>query len=207
MGRFGVQPWAGSFWRAKLVVEASAFARHIVVSLMTINNPSVPWIRTNRKFAFQLVAVCSLLVLVALGILLIVIFHRRLATGSEADASLKTLEKDFTLITPLPGAARLRYESSHKGSLGSVSADYRTAQSYLQIRTHYDDELKKTDWIFVGEKPVKIWWHDYGGKEAFYCKGRYTATLEYAGQSEAEFGWTYNLNLSWGLGECLGPVS
>lgn len=116
-----------------------------------------------------------------------------------ADESLKSLEKEFTLIAPFPDAYRLRYESSHKVSLGSVGAEYRTDKGYAEIRARYDDELKKNGWTFVDEKPVKIWWQDYGGKEAFYCKGRYTATLQYAGRSEEEFGWTYGFDLSWGL--------
>jgi hypothetical protein len=141
------------------------------------------------------------LVVVGLGIFFILILYSQIVNRPNADESLKSLEKEFAVIAPISSATRLRYESSHKVSLGSVSADYKTNQSYAQIRAHYGDELKKNGWTFVGEKPVKIWWHDYGGKEAFYCKGRYTATLQYAGQSEEEFGWTYNFNLSWGLGD------
>ncbi len=139
--------------------------------------------------------------LVALGGLIVLRVHKQKIGGSAADESLKTLEKEFVLITPLPGASRIRYESSHKGTLGSVSADYSTEKNYAQIRAHYDAELKEHGWRLVGEKRVKIWWKDYGGREAFYCKGPYTATIEYAGQSEEEFRWTFNLNLSWGLGD------
>jgi hypothetical protein len=147
------------------------------------------------------VGIFALVALVALGGLFIVVQHNQRLNGPKADESLKTLEKEFILIAPVPNASRLRYESSHKVSLGSVGADYRTDKTYAQIRTHYDNELKKNGWRFVGEEPVKIWWRDYGGKEAFYCKDHYTATLQYAGGSEEEFGWTYNLNLSWGLGD------
>src|SRR6266853_984284 len=102
------------------------------------------------------VGIFALLALVALGSLFIVVRHNQLVNGHKADESLKTLEKEFILIAPVPNASRLRYESSHKVSLGSVGADYRTDKSYAQIRAHYDNELKKNGWTFVGEKPVKI---------------------------------------------------
>jgi hypothetical protein len=153
----------------------------------------------NPLLVVVLVGAFSLMIVVALGGLFIFVSRNQRVNRSKADESLKTLEREYTLIAPLPSASRLRYESSHKISLGSVSADYRTDKSYAQIRAHYDNELKKNGWTYVGEKPVKIWWQDYGGKEAFYCKDHYTATLQYAGGSEEQFGSTFNFNLSWGL--------
>jgi hypothetical protein len=144
------------------------------------------------------IGVFALVAVVALGSLFILVRHNQLVNSAKADESLKTLEKEFSMIAPIPSASRLRYESSHKISLGSVGADYTTNKSYAQIRAHYDNELKKNGWEFVQERRVKIWWRDYGGKEAFYCKDHYTATLQYAGDWE-DAGWTYTFNLSWGL--------
>ncbi|MFS8085644.1 MAG: hypothetical protein ACMG6H_08445 [Acidobacteriota bacterium] len=141
-----------------------------------------------------------LVVVVALAGLFIFVRYNLQVRGPEADERLKTLEKEFSLIAPLSDASRLRYESSHKVSLGGVGADYRTDKTYAQIRGHYDNELKKNGWRFVGEEPVTIWWHDYGGKEVSYCKDHNTATLEYSGEWE-EAGWTYSFNMSWGLSD------
>jgi len=45
---------------------------------------------------------------------------------------------------------------------------------------------------------VRDWGRDLGGKEAFYRRGDDTVVLQYAGQ-EAKYGWTYALDVTWGL--------
>jgi hypothetical protein len=145
-----------------------------------------------------LVGIGGLIVVVVLAAFFLLIPYRQRINGPEADRRLRTLETEFRSITPLPGASQLRYESSHKTSLGSVSADYDTTSSYAEIRKHYDNQLGKNGWTFLEEKPVKIWWQDYGGKELFYCKDHNAAVIEYAGQWK-DAGWTYTFGLSWGL--------
>src|ERR1700752_490929 len=82
----------------------------------------------------------------------------------KANQKLKELEHEFAVIEVPLGDIKTRYASSHKTTLGGVSADYKSDKSYAELRAHYDNELKKRGWIFVAEKVVRIWGHDYGGK-------------------------------------------
>jgi hypothetical protein len=45
---------------------------------------------------------------------------------------------------------------------------------------------------------MKDWGQDLGGRTARYCKGKYRADLQYAGE-RANYGWDYAFSLSWGL--------
>ena len=119
--------------------------------------------------------------------------------GPKADAIQKDIENEFKQIAPPPNSLSIRYGSMHKTHQGDVGSDYRASANYGELRSHYDSELSRHGWKFVKEEPVKIWGKDHGGKQAFYCKGPYTATLEYAGDAENQMGWTYSFGLSWGL--------
>jgi hypothetical protein len=147
--------------------------------------------------------VCGGALVGAFAVLVIMATYRHIQNSYDANARLRLLENEFTSITPLARASRLRYESSHKGALGSVNADYDTADSYSDIRKHYDQELRKNGWTFAREKPVTIWRRDYGGRELFYCKDHNTAVIEYAGNWK-DAGWTYTFSMSWGLFEECG---
>lgn len=155
----------------------------------------------NQKKPIVITAIVAAVALIlVVGFTAVFVLRPKLQQARlNADKRLKILENEFTQIAPLPNASQVRYESSHKINLGSVSADYGTQESYVQIRTHYDKELKKNGWTFVGARPVTIWGRDYGGKMLYYCKDHNAASLQYAGGSEEGFGWTYNFNLSWGL--------
>ncbi len=146
-----------------------------------LNNYTATPQRRPWKWIIALASIGILLMLVAIVVVLSFFWLPSLqsANRASADARLKLLEHEFTQIEPLPSAVRLAYESSHKTSLGGVSAEYETDKTYKEIRAHYDKELKRLGWTFAAEKPVTIWWRDYGGKEAFYCKDHNTAMLEY----------------------------
>jgi hypothetical protein len=122
----------------------------------------------------------------------------KLVNGPKAGEILKDLENEFKMIAPLPNSVESRCNSMHKTHQVDVGCEYKTDKSYDPIRAHYDKELRGHGWMFVKERPVTIWWRDYGGKEALYCKGTYTATLEYSGE-EPGIDSTYSFGMSWGL--------
>lgn len=126
--------------------------------------------------------------------------YRNLAVNlQKADAIQKQLESEFRQIKSPPNGRSLRYAATHKNQQAEVSSDYLSSLGYQEIRAFYDPELNRSGWKFVKEEPKKTWGQDYGGKQTFYCKGPYTATLEYAGQAQNQLGWTYSFALSWGL--------
>jgi len=163
-------------------------------------------LRTTEKWKRHLpligvlgAAAIGLIALLAFAGLFVYLPYDQAVNGPKAAEIQKDMEGEFKMIEPLPGATQLRYGSMHKTHQGDVGGDYKTDKSYEEIRKYYDRELNNHSWRFVKEEPVKIWRRDYGGKEAFYCKGIYTATLQYSGQEEKDVGWTYSFGLSWGL--------
>lgn len=119
--------------------------------------------------------------------------------GPEANAVQKQLEAEFGRIKVPPDTRALRYSSTHKGGQASVGSDYLSSADYADLRSHYDQELSRSGWKFLKEEPVKLWGKSHGGKQNFYCKPPYTATLEYAGDAANQLGWTHSFGLSWGL--------
>lgn len=120
---------------------------------------------------------------------------------NKAALTQQDLEKEFAQIQHLLEATPIRhcFYSTHKSHQALVSNQYKTTLSYPEIRAYYDSELAKHGWKFQREKGVLIWGQNYGGKEAIYSKGQYTASLYYAGDDPSARNWTYSLSISWGL--------
>jgi hypothetical protein len=108
------------------------------------------------------------------------------------------LKDELNSIQQFPNATLKSSNSSHKDKLAAVWSTYITNYKYEDIRKYYDVELAKHGWQFVKEVNDKDWGKDLGGKSAYYRKGEYVLTLQYAGD-KANNGWTYGIDLSWGL--------
>ena len=111
------------------------------------------------------------------------------------------LEQEFELIAPPPGARLEGHSASHTASHALVGSTYAEARTYRELREHYDRELAEHGWRFHREKRMTDWGRNFGGKLALYCKGDYAAALHFAGE-RANYGWTYTVDLSWGLENC-----
>jgi len=77
-----------------------------------------------------------------------------------------------------------------------VGADYTSSSSYSAILEYYDQQMTALGWRFAGERPLRDWGRDFGGRVRDYCKGPLSASLQYAGE-RANYGWTYAIDLSW----------
>lgn len=170
--------------------------RKILVKLRTVKERNT---RLRLMFLVIAGAVIVLTVMVGFAGFFVYLPYDQLVNGPKAAETLKDLEIEFKKIPPLPGAVERRCGSMHKTHQGDVTCEYNTGQNYEEIRAHYSLELESHGWTFIKERPVTIWWHDYGGKEVLYCKGHYTAILQYAGQEEPAVGWTFGFGMSWGL--------
>ena len=115
------------------------------------------------------------------------------------ESSLSYLKGEFGQIRPFPGAVAGHQRSMDKGRQGHVGADYTSAESFEAIKAHYNGELTKRGWKLLREEKVLYNNRDYGGLHVFFCKNNYTADLQFAGEQEQQFGWTYSFSLSWGL--------
>ena len=127
------------------------------------------------------------------------IVYDHVTNAPKARAIQTVLPAELDSIAPLPGAVLRDRAGSYKARRARVDRTYNTTASYTQIRGHYDAELTKHGWSFHREHRTRVWFRDLGGMETQYCKGSYTASLQYAGRSD---GWTFSLDPSWG-GEAL----
>jgi hypothetical protein len=145
------------------------------------------------------VALMGAVVCLAFSIVFALFFnYDERVNGPMADKIQHDLESEFQSVPPLPRALTTQHGSMHKTQQGIVSAAYKTALNYEGIIAHYDNELATRGWRFVNETNVIYGGENYGGRERLYCKGRYAASLQYAGGQENEFGWTYSFALMWG---------
>ena len=129
-------------------------------------------------------------------------FYQFKVNETKAQKTQVELENEFRAIQPLPQANLAGYHAFHKPNTALAEGEYQTKLTYSEIRAYYDSELVKHGWKFQREENVIYRGQNTGGKEAFYSKGQYTASIQYAGQLEqADFGWNYTLGLSWDSGD------
>jgi len=114
----------------------------------------------------------------------------------RAAQNQNALAQEFNNITPLSSTVFCDYRAGHKGQSAGVGGHFSTIQSFEQVRAHFDRELQRNGWKFYKEERVLDWGRDFGGKSLHYCKGEYTASLQYAGEN-AGYGWDYALDLDW----------
>ncbi len=140
------------------------------------------------------------------GVIPIIIFAAFLSNEffvqlPKAKQAQVQLEKEFILISPLPNASVVNHSASHKTSQALVETTYSTVIAPVDIFNHYDEKLKQHGWKPYGTSVLTDWGRDLGGKSTGYCKGNYSAQLQYAGE-QANYGWTYAFSMSWGLEDC-----
>src|SRR5262245_2299440 len=107
------------------------------------------------------------------------------------------LRQELESITPLPNAVPGERSSSYKARRARAGRRFTTTAPYSQIRAYYDAELTRRGWSFHRERGTRDWFRDFGGVKAEYCKGPYTAALDYAGD-RADYVWVFSLDLTWG---------
>jgi hypothetical protein len=151
-----------------------------------------------NPIGFTFTGVIFLLALFAIGFTACTTYDS-IKNGSKATRVQAELESEYRVIQQLPEAKPKHYHASHKIQQALAGSEYQTSSSYPDIRTYYDSELQKHGWVFLREENVIYRGKYQGGKHAFYRKGEYTADIQYAGEQEPEFGWTYAFSLSWGL--------
>jgi hypothetical protein len=136
-------------------------------------------------------------------VMLLVFIGDRVINGQRGKNYHRQLMTEFSVITPLPNDSvtgttdNFSVWNSHKALVG---ATYRTTAPYSDIERFYSRELESKGWYPVEDHSLTEWGKDYGGRQQTYCKGKLAASLEYAGESQ--HGWTYALDLPWGLHHC-----
>jgi hypothetical protein len=108
------------------------------------------------------------------------------------------LSAELSALNPPPGAVLIRRHASRKPKQALAGESYQSSLNYDQLSEYYDREMARGGWQFVEERPVRDWGRDFGGAAKRYEKGGFTAELVYPGEN-SDAGYTYGLDLSWGL--------
>ena len=145
----------------------------------------------------------AVILLLVLGIVFAVFFFWMSATCPK-ERILRDVEKLFLEVRPMPNSqpVGLSPRPTYRLCHATMGGQYRLQATEQEVRRYYDAELAQHGWVFQKEVSLKDWGRDYGGKQFFYCRGEYTASIETAGQLEAENGWSYDFGVSWGLHDC-----
>ena len=145
----------------------------------------------------NLILVVGLIVLVS-----VLVSIAELRAYRDSERTRVDVENELAQIPPPAAATFIRHDVVTKGSHGVVSNSYQSDLSYEQIRAHYDKELPKHGWIFREQHPLTFRGREVGQSETIYCKGTYAANIFFTGTEQANVGFRYGLNLSWGLDHC-----
>ena len=83
-----------------------------------------------------------------------------------------------------------------KQSVASISKYYRTDAPYEDVRAFYIKELRDVGWLLKGERSVKDWERDLGGRELRFEMGDYYVTVFYFGE-RSDTDSKYAIGVSW----------
>ena len=89
--------------------------------------------------------------------------------GPKARLIRDDLERELSLIEPLPQSVCRSHDSSSKPRQALVENSYTTEIGYDKIRAYYDVQLSKLGWQFHSEESLKDWGRDFGGRSVHYC--------------------------------------
>lgn len=77
-----------------------------------------------------------------------------------------------------------------------ISKGFRSQANYDDVKRFYLERLNQDGWQLAGERQVKDWERDLGGRELKFRRVDYEATIEYAGE-RAKYAWDYCIGIGW----------
>jgi hypothetical protein len=141
---------------------------------------------------------------VFIAVIVIIFLGDRVINGRRGESYHRQLVDEFSAITPLPNASLVETVDNfskwnpHKALVG---ASYSTSTPLADIREFYNQKLESRGWHLAEDRSLTDGGKDFGGREIRYCKGAMAASIQYGG-AESHYGWTYALDLTWGLHSC-----
>ena len=121
--------------------------------------------------------------------------------GPNSDGSkLTELERLQTLLPMFPSLVEIDRHTMSKATLANITKCYRSDAVYEEVKRFYVDELNKAGWKCNGERSVKDWDKDLGGRELIFVNeafgiGYYIA-IYYVGE-KANDPCTYGITVGW----------
>src|SRR6185503_185485 len=143
------------------------------------------WIRRRMR----LFVIAILVVLAVIGAALSV------GCGPNSDGSkLRDLEQLQQTLPVFPLLVEISVHRDSKATLAGINRLYRSDARYVDVRQFYVNELTKTGWEYSGERSIKDWGTDFGGRELVFRRNEYKFSVTYAGE-KANYGWDYAIDI------------
>jgi hypothetical protein len=116
----------------------------------------------------------------------------------NGQAKQAEVEQHFQSIHPAPNSTPAPLNDVYHTERGRVGF-YNTNSTADQIKTHYQTELARLGWKYIGEKKIEAAQRFTGGTQTLFCYGDVAANLFITGGDEQRLGYTYSLALNWGM--------
>jgi hypothetical protein len=111
-------------------------------------------------------------------------------------ARLDEVKRIWTTIPLYPGMVEVDNSQTSGFGKAYISRGFRCKASYEDVKRFYLERLQQHGWNFVGERHLKDWEQDLGGRELKFRREGYEVTIEYAGE-RADSGWNYGIGIGW----------
>ena len=125
----------------------------------------------------------------------IVYFWKRHSANKD-DAKLEDVRRLYAALPLYPGFKEVNSSYESKVTLVHLDKTFVSDAPYDQVKSFYIDKLSKAGWRRTGERKMKDWWRDFGGRELTFRKGEYSIVIEYSGE-RTDTDWTYAVSLDW----------
>lgn len=101
------------------------------------------------------------------------------------------LSEELSRVSPPAQSQLVEHTTLNKYSYVKLGEEYSTSLTLQELRDHYDAELERNGWRLLEEHEFSVY-----VSEAIYCKGDYTASLDYLGNHGDDPQNTYRLYVS-----------
>lgn len=117
--------------------------------------------------------------------------------GPNSDGSkMKEIEALETRIPIFPFQTKTREDRVSKGIVASICKYYKSEASYTDVQKFYVKELTALGWQYDGDRELKDWGTDLGGRQIEFRDKEYQFHIQYAGD-KAGYAWNYATTVSW----------
>jgi hypothetical protein len=148
--------------------------------------------RPHPLARFSMVAVLAVVTLIAIA---------GCSSENENEQTILALEREIGVLRPPHGSALVSSQRFSKDGFVFVTQTYSGSVSWPELQRHYDAELESRGWRPYRTDHVREWGRDLGGKAREYCKGKFSAELQYVGTRRSP--WTFSITLVWRSGQSM----
>lgn len=134
---------------------------------------------TNRSWLFAVLGLCCS------------------ACGPNSDGSkLRELENLQQSIPVFQSFVETSVHKTSKANLAGITTTYKSDAAYDDVKQFYLTALPQQDWEYMGERAIRNWGKDFGGRTLGFRRGEYTISIFYSGD-DPEFSSHYAIEMGW----------